>query len=151
MSADRKLLAYGAAVLALNVVVLTPIALLANLPSQFGGVGTDAAAEFAIRGTAISAPAVTLAVLALALGALRMPGTWATSGTIAIGLVGILMIIGAFGEAFSTPTADVSKQVLVTAGIVAGALGTGMVALSAGALSARPGARPRGPEATARL
>ncbi len=147
MTARDRLFVYGVAVLVLEVVVLIPIAVIANLPSQFGAAGTDAAAELVSRGTAITAPGVTLVVLALALLALRIEGGWAIAGAIGTGIIGVLMLVGALGEAFAPATADVSKAVLVVSGIGVGALGLGMAALAATALRARPAVRPPGPPA----
>ncbi len=48
---------FAAGLLVLNVIA-TVVAIVVNLPSQFGIVGTDARAEFLTSGTAISLPLI---------------------------------------------------------------------------------------------
>ncbi len=129
MTARKKLLLLGAAVLALNV-VFTPIAVLANLPTQFGGAGTDAGEEFLSRGTAISAPLVPLLALAVLLPLLHRSDRWAMVGIVGTGLIGIVFLTGALGEAFADATPEVSKGVLLASGVGVGALAASMVGLA---------------------
>ena len=98
--------------------VATVVAIVANLPSQFGGVGTDAGREFLSRGTAISAPLVPMIVLAASIVLLRRTDRWANVGVGATCLVGVLFLIGGLGEAFAKETPDTPKAVLVASGIV---------------------------------
>jgi hypothetical protein len=130
MTARKRLLLLGAAVLALNVVVLTPIAVLANLPTQFGGAGTDAGEEFLSRGTAISAPLAPLLALGVLLPLLHRSDRWAMVGIVGTGLIGIVFLTGALGEVFSDATPEVSKVVLLASGAGVGALAAGMVGLA---------------------
>ncbi len=136
MPIRMRLFAAGAAVLFLEVVVLTPLAILTNLPAQFGGVGTDAGAEFIARGTAISAPLLPLLALAALVVLLLLRGErWAIAlGAVGIGLLGGLFIIGALGEALSEGTREVSRSVLVASGVGVGAIGAGMLALAIASL-----------------
>ena len=68
MNAALRLRRFALAVLVLNVVA-TVVAVVVNLPSQFGRVGTDAGSEFLTSGTAISAPLLPV-VLLIAVAAL---------------------------------------------------------------------------------
>ena len=69
------------------------------VPPKFGATGTDAAAEFASRGTAISPPPLPLAVLAVAAGlALRRGAAATVAGALAV-VIGVLFAIGSLGEA----------------------------------------------------
>ena len=61
----RRVTVVALGAIALNVVT-TIVAVTVNLPTQFGYEGRDAAAEWAGRGTAISAPLVPLLVLGVA-------------------------------------------------------------------------------------
>lgn len=127
--------------LALEIAALTPIALVANLPTQFGMVGTDAASEFLGRGTAISAPLLPLLVLGALSGALLRARRGQVPLIAGLGLVGALFLVGALGEALAEPTAEVSRGVLLASGIGVGTMAVVMISLAIAAL-AKNAARP---------
>lgn len=118
-------------------VLATIVAVILDLPAQFGGVGTDAASEFAGRGTAVSPPLLPLAVLAVSLLLLRRDDAWATLGCVALAILGILFAIGSVGEALAAGTPDVAKAVLVGSGIVGGLIGVTLASLAIAAILAR--------------
>ena len=123
-------------------IVATVAAIVLNLPAQFGGVGTDAASEFAARGTAISPPLGPLIVLAASLALLRRNDRWATVGCVIVLVLGVLFGIGSIGEAVAAETPDVSKTVLVGSGIVGVLIGASLVAMAIAALIARSKSSP---------
>lgn len=118
-------------------IVATIAAIILNFPAQFGGVGTDAAGEFAGRGTAISPPLAPLMVLAVSLVLLRRSDRWATVGCAIAVVLGILFAIGSLGEALADATPEVSKTLLVSSGIVGVLIGAILVSLAVAALIAR--------------
>ena len=96
----------------------TLLAVTLNWPSQFGGVvGTDAGREWLSRGTAISAPLAPITCLVVMAILVRLR-SWA--GWVGIGLTfltSVLVLVGGMGELVAEPTADVSRAVLVAAGV----------------------------------
>ncbi len=132
----RRLVAACLGVLVLELVA-TAVAVACNLPAQFGGAGTDAAAEFATRGTAISPPLAPLAALALAAALLARGGRPATAGALLTGLLGVVFAIGALGEAVAEPTAEVPRAVLVCSGAVGVAVAAALLGTAVAALRER--------------
>ena len=132
MSFSRPAVVAALALLVLHAVG-TALAVWANWPAQFGGVGTDAGAEWVARGTALSAPLPPLVVLAAAAVLASLRGWAARVGAALVVLLGLLFMVGALGEAFAPATEDVSKAVLVASGVlgvvVAGAV---LVAVATG-------------------
>ena len=117
---DRRALAqlrlFTLILLALNVLA-TVIAVAANLPAQFGGVGTDAGEEFLTRGTAISAPLLPVALMLVVVLLASRRDRW---GWVAVALAYVLAVlvgIGGVGEMVAEPTADASAAVLTASGI----------------------------------
>lgn len=142
------MIGFGIAVIAWNVIATT-VAVIANWPSQFGRVGTDAKSEFISVGSAISAPALPLAVLVVSLLMIRAGSKWSLAGLIGYSIVALLFIAGGIGELFALPTPDTSRSVLIAGGISAGTIAIVMLVLAFGAFktlaSDPPGARaPRG-------
>jgi hypothetical protein len=124
-------LAAGLLVLAEQLVSL-PVALAANWPAQFGESGTDAGAEWVSRGTALTAPVLPLAILAVALLLARRGGTVLRRvGVVLAGLCGLVLIVGSLGEAVAPATADVGKAVLVGSGVVGTLLGGALATAAA--------------------
>jgi hypothetical protein len=121
----------GLVVLAEQLVSL-PVALAANWPAQFGDAGTDAGAEWVSRGTALTAPVLPLAVLALALLLAWRGGTvLRRAGVVLAGLCGLVLVVGSLGEAAAPATAEAGKAVLVASGIVGTLLGGTLAAAAA--------------------
>jgi hypothetical protein len=120
------------AALCLGVLVLelaaTAVAVALDLPAQFGGAGTDAGAEFASRGTAVSPPLAPLAVLALAAVLLFRGGRAAVAGAVLAGLLGVVFAVASVGEAVAPATPEVARAVLVGSGVVGVAVGAALVA-----------------------
>ena len=120
-AADRpaatRLSAFALAVLIANALA-TLLAVTLNWPSQFGGVvGTDAGQEWLSRGTAISAPLAPITCFVVMAILVRL-SSWA--GWLGIGLTfltSVLVLVGGMGELVAEPTADVSRAVLVAAGV----------------------------------
>ncbi|MGH3372080.1 MAG: hypothetical protein ACRDPR_19010 [Nocardioidaceae bacterium] len=114
--AARRLRLLAIWILALNVVA-TVVAIVVNLPSQFGIVGTDASQEFLISGTAISAPLLPVVLLAVVAVLADRRDPRGGVGIVAAYLTAVTVAIGGVGEMVATPTADTSKGVLVGAGV----------------------------------
>ncbi|CAA9329818.1 MAG: hypothetical protein AVDCRST_MAG29-974 [uncultured Nocardioidaceae bacterium] len=115
-AAAARLRKFTLAVLVLNVVA-AGIAIVVNLPAQFGGVGTDASEEFLTRGTAISAPALPVVLMLLVLLLVTRRDRWGWLGIGLALLTAVTVGVGGFGEMAAEPTADTSKAVLTAAGI----------------------------------
>src|SRR5687767_13485423 len=96
----ERLLAAATAALLLQL-TLSAVAIAANLPAQFGEAGTDAAAEYLSRGTALSAPLLPLLLLTVSIGALAHGGRLSGPGAAGVGLVAVATLVGAMGEAFA--------------------------------------------------
>jgi hypothetical protein len=113
---------------------------VANLPAQFGGVGTDAGREFVTRGTAISAPLmpVVLMVLVVLLAPRRDRGSWV--GVALAYITAAVVGIGGVGEMAAEPTADTSGAVLIISGIAWLTVAAVLIALATSAMvhSRRP-------------
>jgi O-antigen/teichoic acid export membrane protein len=101
-------------------------------PSEFvigGQNDTKVGADDLVEGTVTSiplAPWIALSVFALLARSRRW---WGTLAVVVLCLLGVVFIIGAFGEALTPPTPYVSRAVLVAAGIVYGLLGLALVLL----------------------
>ena len=133
--AGRPAVAVAAFVVLAQQLLATIVALVANLPSQFGEAGDDAVGEFVSRGTAISAPVLPLLLLAASAALALRQDRWGVFGTVGICALSALFVVGALGEAVAEPTPDISKTVLVTSGVVGAALG--VVLFSLGVLELR--------------
>ena len=135
--ANTRLSAFALFVLVANGLA-TLLAVAANWPSQFGGVvGTDASQEWLSRGTAISAPLAPMACFVLLAILVRLR-TWA--GWLGIGLTfltSVLVLVGGMGELVADPTADVSRAVLVAAGVGWAVVATILVVLGIAAARER--------------
>ena len=126
----------AAVVLVLNVIA-TVVAIVVNLPSQFGIVGTDAADEFLTSGTAISAPLLPVVLLLVVVAFAGRRDRWAWLGIAAAYLAALLVAIGAVGELQADPTEDTPRGVLVGAGVVWLAIAVVLAALATAALRSR--------------
>lgn len=118
-SARKRLQVFAAALLALNAAA-AGVAVAANWPAQFGGVGTDAGEEFLSRGTAISAPLLPAILLIAVISFARRTSMVQWIAIVAAYLTAVLVFIGGMGELAAEPTADTPKTVLVGSGIVSG-------------------------------
>ena len=136
MQATRRLLVGTVVLLALNVVA-TLVAVVANWPAQFGGVGTDAGAEFVTRGTAISAPLLPVSLLLVVAIAAWAGGRWVWVAVVAAYLTAAVVAVGGIGELVAEPTADTPQAVLVGAGIAWLVVAAALVLLATGALLER--------------
>ena len=119
----------------------TLLAIVAGWPAQFGGAGDpDAvAAEFLIRGTALSPPAVPLALFAGAALLSRRRGAAGVAATAVVMLLGIVFVVGGLGEATAPATADVPALALTASGGAAALLGVAVLVLGVLALRERAG------------
>jgi hypothetical protein len=116
MKARERLFLFAAMVLALNLIA-TVVAIAVNWPSQFGQVGTDAAEEFLLAGTAISAPLLPVVLLVVVVLLARRPDALGWVAIVAAYLTALVVFIGAMGELVAEPTADTPKSVLTAAGV----------------------------------
>jgi hypothetical protein len=144
MNASRRLAGFAATVLALNVVAAI-VAVVVNLPTQFGKTGTDAGEDVLTSGTAISAPLLPVAILLVSLILVLRTDRWAYVGIGGSYLVALLLLIGAIGEIAAEGTSDTPKEVLVVSGIVWCAIAVTLVGLATAALVERR--RAPGPQA----
>ncbi len=135
-TAQRNLLAFGVVLLLLNLVAAA-IAVAVNWPSQFGGVGTDAGDELVTRGTAISAPLLPIAILAVSLLLVWRGGRMAVVGLVGVCATAALFLVGGIGELVAEGTTDTPKGVLVVSGIVWIAIAVTLLALAARAFRQR--------------
>lgn len=133
-AAASRLRWFTLALLVLNVIA-TIIAVVANLPAQFGGVGTDAGKEFLTRGTAISAPLlpVVLMVLVALLAPRRDRLSWV--GVALAYLTAAVVGIGGVGEMVAEPTADTSRAVLTVSGVAWLVVAAVLIALATSAVA----------------
>jgi hypothetical protein len=127
----------------LLLVAATLLAIVAGWPAQFGGPGDpDAvAAEFLTRGTALSPPAVPLALFAGAALLSRRGGAAGVVATVVLMLLGVVFVVGGLGEAVAPATADVPALALMASGGAAALLGVAVLVLGALALRERAARR----------
>jgi hypothetical protein len=125
MASRRILLQLGSGILVFQLLA-AGVAIAANWPAQFGGVGTDASAEALTRGTALSAPLFPLAVFAVGLVCLWRGAT--RTGAAVSAVVALAILAGSLGEAFAPATADVPKVVLIASGVIGTVLATAILA-----------------------
>ena len=116
VSSAGRLRLLAAALLLLNAFA-TAVAVIVNLPAQFGGVGTDAGEEFLTRGTAISAPLLPVVLLIIVVALAARPSGWAWIGIAAAYATAIIVGIGGAGELVAQPTSDTPAAVLVLSGV----------------------------------
>lgn len=136
MNASRRLAGFAAAVLAANVVAAI-VAVVVNLPTQFGKTGTDAGEDVLTSGTAISAPLLPVVILLVSLLLVLRSDRWAYIGIGGSYLAALLVLIGAIGEIAAEGTSDTPKAVLVVSGIVWCAIAVTLVGLATAALIER--------------
>ena len=117
MNASEKLSRFALILVVLNAVAAV-VAVAANWPSQFGDVGTDAGSDVLTRGTAISAPLLPVVLLLVVIVLARRPNALGWVAIVVAYVTALMVGIGGVGEMVADETSDVSKAVLVTAGIV---------------------------------
>ena len=137
MRAGQLLRAFAATILVLNVIA-TVVAIVINLPSQFGITGTDAGEEFLTSGTAISAPLLPVVLLLIVIAFGGRADRWRWVGIAAAYLAALTVAIGGVGELVAEPTEDTPKTVLVGAGIAWIAVSVGLAAVTTAAVARRP-------------
>lgn len=133
-------------VLVLNVLAAI-VAVWANWPAQFGGVGKDAGDELLTRGTAISAPLVPVVLMLLVALLAARRDRWSWVGIVLAYATAVTVGIGGVGEMAAEPTPDTSRAVLVIAGVawlVVAAIFVGLA--TAAVLSRRSGGDARLPD-----
>ena len=127
--ARRRLLAFGVALVVLNVVAAA-VAVAANWPSQFGEARTDAGEDVITAGTAISAPLLPIAILVVSLLLVWRGGRALVAGVVGVCLTAAMFFIGAVGELTAEGTDETPKTVLVAAGIVWAIIALALFALA---------------------
>lgn len=130
--------AFAAAVVVANLIA-TVVAIVVNLPSQFGIVGTDASTEFLTSGTAISAPLIPVVSLLVVVALGGRQDRWRWLGVAAGYFSALSLAIGGYGELTAEPTEDTPQAVLVGAGIVFLSIALALAVLSSAAAARRPG------------
>lgn len=138
-AATSRLRRFTLALLVLNVIA-TIIAVVANLPAQFGDVGTDAGNEFVTRGTAISAPLLPVVLMVLVVLLAPRRDLWVWVGVALAYLTAAMVGVGGVGEIVAEPTADTPGPVLTISGIAWLAVAAVLIALATSAVvsSRRP-------------
>ena len=136
MTAHRRLASFIAALLVLNVVAAV-VAVIVNLPTQFGKTGTDAGEDVLVSGTAISAPLLPVLLLLAAVILVRRAGARGYVGIVAAYLAALLVLIGGIGELTAEGTDDTPKAVLVAAGVAWSAIAVALAWLATAALRER--------------
>lgn len=131
---------FAAAVLALNVVAAI-VAVVVNLPTQFGKTGTDAGEDVLTSGTAISAPLLPVAILLVSLVLVLRRDRWGLVGIGGTYAAALLFLIGGIGEIAAEGTSDTPKAVLVVSGIVWAAIAIAFMGLATAAAMERRAAR----------
>jgi hypothetical protein len=117
----------------------TVLAIVAGWPAQFGGAGDPeaVAAEFLTRGTALSPPAVPLALFVAAALLSRRRGAGGVVAIVVLMVLGVVFVVGGLGEAMAPATADVPVIALTASGVAAALLGVAVLVLSVLALRER--------------
>ncbi len=134
----NRLRLFAAALIVLNGAA-TLVAVVLNLPSQFGQVGTDATAEFLNVGTAISAPLAPVVLLLLVISFAGCRGAAGLLGVVAAYLTALAVAVGGAGEILAEPTVDTPRAVLVGAGLAWLGIAGVLVHLATTTLRSRPG------------
>ena len=124
----------GWTVVVVNVVAAV-VAVVMNWPAQFGQVGTDARVDVLAKGTAISAPALPMLLLVLALAGVRIGRQWNVIGLTGFCVVAVLVLIGGLGETFAPGTSDTPKTVLVASGVVWAGIAASMITVAIAAFA----------------
>ncbi|MCG3209490.1 MAG: hypothetical protein FOGNACKC_03117 [Anaerolineae bacterium] len=128
----RRLISVAVLILVVEIIAI-PVAIIFKWPYQFGGPGdpNTIASDFVFLGTAISAPVFPILVLlVLFIFLSRSQKWWGTLGVVGFCLIGILMFIGALGEAFAPSTSVVPRLVLVVSGVVNGIFSVALLFLA---------------------
>lgn len=121
------------------------VAVFAEWPAQFGGPGdpTNVAGEFISRGTAMSPPLIPLVLLGVGSLLVRRRGWPLITGAIGLFSLGLLFVIGGFGEILAPDPVTTSRTVLVVGGVLAILGGMTLAILSGAALGDRFRSRTR--------
>jgi len=113
------------------------VSIAARWPYQWGGHGDPdkVLSEFVGHGgTALAPPLFLLVLLALVALGVQRRDRWGTVATVVLVPVSAILAVGAAGEATATPTADVSRAVLVAGGIFGTVVSLGLLALAVASL-----------------
>jgi len=136
VAANHRLRTFALVVAVANVVA-TIVAIIANWPSQFGQVGTDAGEEFVLTGTAISAPLLPMVLFVIVVALATRSGGLGWGAIGAAYAVAILTGIGAYGELVAEPTADTPRSVLLAGGLAWALIALGFLVLATMAAAER--------------
>jgi len=115
--------------LALNLLAAI-VGIAVNLPAQFGGVGTDAAAEVLTRGTAVSAPLLPVVLMVVVVLLAPRRDRWSWVGVALAYVTAALVGVGGYGELAAQPTVDTPRAVLVGSGMAWLVVAFALVALA---------------------
>ncbi len=140
MTAAAKMRYVASFILAWTVAA-TLLAVTFNWPAQFGGVGTDAASEFMVRGTAISAPLPPVILLVVTIVLVVRQDSWQWVAIGSASLCGAALVVGSTGEMLAAGTVDVSKIVLVFSGVTGIVIGAVFIAVTVAAVRERNAGR----------
>lgn len=137
MRPGQALRGLAVTILVINAIAAV-VAIVVNLPSQFGIVGTDARSEFLTNGTAISAPLLPVLMLVVVAVFAGRADRLRWIGIVVAYLTAATVAVGGVGELVAEPTADTPKAVLVGAGIVWIGVAVLLAAAATAAATGRP-------------
>jgi len=137
---SNRLSTYGLVFFGYGVLAAV-VTIVARWPAQFGGPGDPAnvTQEFISRGTAAAPPLIPLLLLGGAALLVRHRGRWGIAAAILLLLLGVVFVIGGFGEIFAPDPATAPRVVLVVGGLIAAIGGTSLASLGVAALVERFG------------
>lgn len=128
----RRLVSLGTLIIVLSLVGFV-LALIFQWPSQFTlDPAADSTVTFGdfVQGTVTSIPLIPMIVLAIATALAASRRWWGTLGVVLLALIGPVFVLGGLGEAFSEPTPDVPRAVVVVAGAIYVLLGVSLLAFA---------------------
>lgn len=124
----RRLVSVAVLIFVVSVVGAV-LAVAFQWPTQFDGSGNPnvTAGEFVTGGTATSIPLFPWIALGVFAFLARSRRWWGNVAVVGLCLLGVVFIIGGYGEAFAPSTPYVPRAVLVGAGVVYGFLGLSLL------------------------
>jgi len=137
-SAVRLLPAVAGTVLAV-LIVAAVVSIAATWPHQFAGHGNPHTMlqDFVNSGTALAPPALPLVVLAVAAFAARRRDVWRSVAAAVLVLLGVLLVVGALGEALAARSPDVPAAAQLASGVLGSVTGVILATVAGMSLATR--------------